>query len=175
MNTLLSPKNLYWWSSSSGLIELRIPGECVVACSHSGDCGTEVDHWAPRILEQAEKDAFPHNPTPEKVREELRKHGAWTEEELRDSSANWSRLVWLACCDIADSDEPDCTTPLPWRYGHERNLAYYPGARPIYLCNGRRTTKERYEQAKEGCTLSCMSTARGKNGRLVYYTTATPE
>jgi hypothetical protein len=47
---------LYW--ASFDRFELRLPGECVLDCSHSGDCGPDVEAWAPRIREQIEKDKF---------------------------------------------------------------------------------------------------------------------
>jgi len=53
-----------------------------------------------------------HELDPDKVREELREHGAWDDEQLADDSENWRRLVWIAAWNVADSDEePGCSEP----------------------------------------------------------------
>jgi len=105
MKNRINPTALYW--APFNRFELRLPGECVADCSHSGDCGPDVEAWVPRIREQIEKDNFQNRPTPDKIREELREYGAWDAEELADDEANFERLVWIAAGDISDSDEPD--------------------------------------------------------------------
>ena len=100
---------LYW--ASFNHFELRIPGGCVLDCSHSGPCDEDVAYWTPKVKAQAAADAFPNGPTPEKIRAELAEVGAWDEAELADDEANWNRLVWIAAGNVADDDEPDCSKP----------------------------------------------------------------
>ena len=110
MKNTLDPDALYW--ASFNRFELRIPGQCAVDCSHSGDCEADVQAWAPRITAQVAADAFLSSPTPEKIREELKDYGAWDEDELADDERNWIRLVWIAACNITDDDAPDCSDPV---------------------------------------------------------------
>jgi hypothetical protein len=110
MKTDISPDSLYW--ASFNRFELRLPGQCVLDCSHSGQCDEDVAHWAPKIAAIVESDGFPLRPTPDKIRAELKEYGAWTTEDLADDEANWQRLVWIAACNVAESDSPDCTAPI---------------------------------------------------------------
>ena len=41
--------------------------------------------------------------SPESVRDELRRRGAWSAEELADTEANLERILWIACGDVRDS------------------------------------------------------------------------
>ncbi len=111
MKSTLKPKALYW--ASFNRFELRLPGEAVEACSHSGQCYADVAHWAPIIRAQMEKDNFPNRPTPDKIRAELAEYGAWDAAELADDEANWRRLIWLAAGNIQDEEKPDCSKHLP--------------------------------------------------------------
>jgi hypothetical protein len=106
----LIPDALYW--ASFERFELRMSGEAVEACSHSGACDDDVAYWAPIVAAQAEKDNFPHKPTPDVIRAELKEHGAWDAAELADDAANWLRVVWIAAGNIAEDDAPDCSEPL---------------------------------------------------------------
>lgn len=110
MKTSLEPSALYW--ASFNCFEMRLSGECVEACSHSGECDADVAHWAPIVAEQVKADDFHNQPTADKIRAELKEYGAWDSYELEDDAANWLRLVWIAANNIAESDEPDCTEPL---------------------------------------------------------------
>lgn len=111
MNTdQINSEYLYW--ASFNRFELRISGQAVIDCSHSGGCDDDVAHWAPKIASQIERDDFANKPTPEKIRAELKEYGAWDDEELADDEANFQRLVWIACGNIAESDEPDCSEPV---------------------------------------------------------------
>ncbi len=102
----LKPNALYWWSSGSGRVELRMPGALVAEMSHSGDCDHDVSRWAndPRIVW--------HRGTAADIREELDEYGAWDADELVDEAANRRRLLWLAACDIREQDDPDCSAPV---------------------------------------------------------------
>lgn len=106
----INPESLYW--ASFNRFEMRIPGEAVMDCSHSGACDLDVAHWAPLVAKQVEADGFSLRPTPDKVREELKEYGAWSDEELMDDEANWQRIVWIAANDISENESPDCSEPL---------------------------------------------------------------
>lgn len=109
MENTIDPTALYW--ASFERFELRLPGQCVLDCSHQGDCAGDVAYWVPRIRAQAEQDGFPNGPTDEKIAQELRDCGAWDDDELADRDQNWHRLVWIAACNIQDDDERDCSAP----------------------------------------------------------------
>lgn len=110
MKTKLNPSALYW--ASFNHFEIRIPGQCALDCSHSGDCEADVLHWGPKVRDLVESDCFTNRPTPDKIRAELKEHGAWDAEELADDERNWIRLVWIAACNVAEDDEPDCSEPV---------------------------------------------------------------
>lgn len=110
MKTDIDPDALYW--ASFNRFELRLPGQCVLDCSHSGPCDNDVARWVPRVREQVASDAFPNAPTPEKIRDELEEYGTWDDKELQDEEQNWHRLVWIAAGNISDEEEPDCSKPL---------------------------------------------------------------
>lgn len=106
----INPDALYW--ASFNRFELRLPGRCVLDCSHSGPCDDDVAHWVPRIRRQVETDAFRNAPTADAIRAELKEYGAWDADELADDEQNWHRLVWIAAGNISDSEMPDCSEPL---------------------------------------------------------------
>lgn len=107
-NTIESGK-LYW--ASFNCFELRIPGEAVSEIAQPGPADEAVAYWAKRI-EQG-KDIYGRlRTTPEAIRSELSEYGAWDSEDLLDDDANWQRLVWIAACNIADEENPDCSEPL---------------------------------------------------------------
>jgi hypothetical protein len=87
-----------WWSESLGRIELRIPLELAETCFHPGDCEADVlaarEHWL--VEEQLRRLA------PDAVRESLKEYGAWSAEELADHDMNLTRLLWVACSDVAE-------------------------------------------------------------------------
>lgn len=82
----------------------HIPPECVAACSHSGDCGDDVEYWRKLLNFSVPRDqAIAY----------LREFGAWpmqtdkydrgltdmTDEELA------IKVLWLACCDLKETGE----------------------------------------------------------------------
>ena len=109
-NPTINPASLYW--AAFNRFDLRLSGYAVLACSHGGDCELDVKFHSKRVKEQMEKDNFKTRPTPDQIRAELKEYGAWNQEELADDEANFQRIVWLAACDISESDEPDCSAPL---------------------------------------------------------------
>lgn len=88
----------YWWTTGSGRIELQIAMKDARAASHPGPCDADVDRLrgVPYLRRQLAKIA------PSVLRGELREYGAWDDAELADHDANLSRLLWLACCDVAE-------------------------------------------------------------------------
>lgn len=91
----------YWWTTGSGRIELQIAMEDAEYASHTGSCDPEVYNlrtFEPYIKRQLDALA------PSVVRDELREYGAWDYAELADHDANLSRLLWLACCNIAEGE-----------------------------------------------------------------------
>jgi hypothetical protein len=91
---------------------MRLPGQCVIDCSHSGQCDSDVESWVNRIHLQIAMDNFPNKPTPEKIRAELKESGVWDNAELNDDAANFRRLIWIAAGNIGDDKTPDCTEPV---------------------------------------------------------------
>lgn len=90
-----------WWTCGSGKIELRILLDDAQMCSHPGDCEADVvalmgEGYISRQLDQVD---------PAALRAELREYGAWEAHELTDHGRNLRRLVWLACCDVAERPE----------------------------------------------------------------------
>ncbi len=106
----INPSALYW--ASFNRFELRLPGQCVLDCSHSGQCDEDVAFWAPKVRAQCNADSFKNGPTADNVRAELKEYGAWDAEELSDDDANWRRLVWCAANNIAEDEAPDCSDPV---------------------------------------------------------------
>ena len=89
-----------WWAESLGRIELQITKKQADSCSHPGQCDQDVADLrkAPSIRRQLEK------LNPATVAECLREYGAWDDAELSDHDQNLSRLLWCACCDIAEGN-----------------------------------------------------------------------
>jgi hypothetical protein len=90
-----------WWSSGCGRIELQINLDDAQACSHAGQCDSDVE-WLrqqPYIIEQLSPIS------PELVANILREYGAWDDGDLADHEANLDRLVWIACCDLSEEME----------------------------------------------------------------------
>ena len=89
-----------WWSTSSGRIELNVTKAQAATCSHPGPCDADVKalRQVPAIRRQLAKvgDGI--------LRQELREYGAWDDEQLADHDANLDRLLWIACCDIAEGN-----------------------------------------------------------------------
>lgn len=87
-----------WWSSSSGRIELRIPKPIIRSCSHSGPCDDDIAAARRKASIRVQLDAV----DADTLRHELREYGAWDADDLADHDANLNRLLWIACCDLAE-------------------------------------------------------------------------
>jgi hypothetical protein len=111
MTTLeIDPSKLYW--ASFNRFEIRLPGQCVIDCSHSGQCDEDVESWVERIKAQIESDSFLLKPLPNLIRAELKEYGAWSADELTNDEQNFRRLIWIAAGNISDDDAPDCSEPV---------------------------------------------------------------
>lgn len=75
--------------------EISMPGSAARDCSHSGECDSDVEHWAQRINR-------PATCTPDALRRELRKYGAWDDDQLANDDDNWLRIVWIAAGNIKE-------------------------------------------------------------------------
>lgn len=85
------------WTSTTGRIDLEMTAEQAAGVHHSGQCDADVlaVSKVPAIARQLAKiDATV-------LREVLSEYGF---EELADHKQNLQRLIWLAGCDIDDSD-----------------------------------------------------------------------
>jgi hypothetical protein len=87
-----------YWTESLGRIELKITKAQAESCSHPGPCDNDVDdlRTVPAIRRQLDK------LEPSLVAECLKEYGAWDDEELSDHEQNLNRLLWIACCDLAE-------------------------------------------------------------------------
>jgi hypothetical protein len=89
----------YWFSTSSGWIELRLTLEDARSGSHQGRCDDDIEALRRVPYIKAQLDAL----DPVKLAADLSEYGAWEEAELADHDANLNRILWLACGDIRDS------------------------------------------------------------------------
>lgn len=92
---IVDTDKLYWFTSSSGSIEFRLPGQCILDCSHAGQCDQDVEYWIGK-LDLSHVD-------PAKLALELAEYGAWDQGELSDHDANLARLVWCAANDLSET------------------------------------------------------------------------
>jgi hypothetical protein len=70
-----------------------LPDECVSDCSHSGDCYDAVEYW----VKELEFDVPEH-----RARLYIKEFGAWDDWETCDKKTLNERVLWNACCDIAE-------------------------------------------------------------------------
>lgn len=91
---IVDTDKLYWFTSSHGSIEFRLPGQCILDCSHAGQCDQDVEYWIGK-LDLSHID-------PAKLALELAEYGAWDQGELSDHDANLARLVWNAANDLSE-------------------------------------------------------------------------
>ena len=90
-----------YWTESLGRIELQITKAQAQSCAHPGQCDADVAALRKNKTIAKQLDALP----PDLVRDSLREYGAWDDEELSDHDANLDRLLWIACCDVAEGLE----------------------------------------------------------------------
>jgi hypothetical protein len=88
-----------YYTSGSGRIELQLTKNQALTGSHPGDCDADIKYLRqlPAIKRQLAKlDA-------NTLAKELKEYGAWDEIELQDHDANLTRILWIACGDIAEN------------------------------------------------------------------------
>lgn len=88
-----------WWTSTTGVIELKMTAEQAASVNHQGQCDDDVLALSkiPAIVKQIEKI------DKKTIVEVLDEFGTWSDEELKDHEQNIQRLLWIAACDIDDS------------------------------------------------------------------------
>ena len=86
------------WFRPDGELVREIPADCVEDCAHSGDCTADVEAWCARLGFTVPRDL---------AILWLAEFGAWDVAELTDASDDTlaERVLWLACCDIAEQGE----------------------------------------------------------------------
>jgi hypothetical protein len=91
---------LFWFTSSSGRIELQMTKEQAESVSHSGQCDMDVLALSKVPEIKAQLDQI----DPAVLAGELREYGAWEKDELADHKQNIQRLLWLGGGDIVDNE-----------------------------------------------------------------------
>jgi len=92
---VIDPDKLYWYTSSMYCVEMQLPGQCIIDCSHAGQCAQDVEFWIGK-LDLSDLD-------PEKIRLELSGCGAWDRDELSSDPDNLARFLWSACNDLIEA------------------------------------------------------------------------
>lgn len=94
-----STSTLTWEAGSGRRLSLILTLDDARSCSHQGQCDSDVSDLMSldRISQQLE--AW----DPQELSAELAEYGAWDSKELADHDANLTRMVWLACCDVAEN------------------------------------------------------------------------
>lgn len=97
----VAPADARWWTTGSGYVELKLGLQDARGCAHAGQCDADVEALSlePYVAEQLEVALDPDN-----VKATLADWGAWDAEELADHAQNLQRLLWLACCDLAEEN-----------------------------------------------------------------------
>ena len=93
-----SEEKMYWFSTSSGRIELQMTMSQAESMSHSGQCDSDVA--AGRELPSLAKQLATIDP--DTLKTELKEYGF---DDLSDHESNLDRLLWLAACDIRENDK----------------------------------------------------------------------
>lgn len=91
------PKLYTWFAGSGRNLSLTITLDDAQSCSHSGPCDANVEYLQRSITDQTDRW------DPEELAAELDEYGAWDAEELQDHEANVTRMVWIACNDVAEN------------------------------------------------------------------------
>ena len=85
-----------WFDVKHGWLQKKIPDVCVKECSGSGDVGKNVEYWVHRLnFEVPEHLAKAY----------LQEFGAWEDLDIAPRQLLAERVLWLACCDIAEDGE----------------------------------------------------------------------
>jgi len=91
-----------WFTSSCGRIEFQMTLEQAESVFHSGPCDADVA----ALSNMEDIRAITDKLDPESVRLVVSEMFAdITEEELKDDEMNIERLLWMAGCEIAESEQ----------------------------------------------------------------------
>jgi len=90
-----------WEAGSGRRLSLSLTLDEAKSCSHAGRCDDDVA-W---LMAQPHIEAQTAQWDPAILAAELREYGAWESDELADHKVNVSRMVWMACCDVAEQPE----------------------------------------------------------------------
>lgn len=102
-----------------------VPRECIDACSASGDISESVEGWRKSLGFYVNR---------EQAIGYLQSTGAWTKEELEESSDDTigNRILWMACCNFHEyivECERAGVNPFEYHPNFESNC----GSRSFYL------------------------------------------
>jgi len=83
---------------SLGRFMLEVTLSDAKTCSHAGDCEDDVKALLKKayIAKQFKKIGVSD------IRDSLAEYGAWSDEELKNTTKNQERMLWIACCDIVE-------------------------------------------------------------------------
>ena len=87
------------WASFNRL-ELNMTLAQAESCSHPGDCLPEVEELMEHPLIKRQRKRI----DPDLIRQELKEHGCWSEEELQDDDMSWVRILWIGANDIVEEN-----------------------------------------------------------------------
>lgn len=85
----------YGWLASGSF-----PRECIAECSAGGRVDDAVSYWCKRL--NFTEALAPHR---ELVERYLREYGAWEDLGTADMETLAHRVLWTACCDMAETGE----------------------------------------------------------------------
>ena len=77
--------------------ELTMTDDVMWECSGQGRVDRAVKYWVTAIKWD--------DINPEDIQDELRKYGAWSDEDLRDEDKNRERILWIAACNVREELE----------------------------------------------------------------------
>ena len=92
-----------WWSTSSGRIELQIDLADALTCGGQGRQDENVAALLRERYIRLQLSAL----SPLVIANELKEYGAWDAAELENQEDNDARLIWIACCDIAEESRTE--------------------------------------------------------------------
>lgn len=80
--------------------ELHMTRDDALSGSHQGSCDEDVEALTRKAYIRDQLDAIGS----EKIIEELKETGAWSEDDgdFEDETDNRERIVWIACCNIRE-------------------------------------------------------------------------
>jgi len=93
----MSTKKMIEYLGSSGAHLCTIPKNAIKECAHSGPCDVDVAEWLPKVKDWA---------IDGELCAELKEYGAWEDLDEADTETIRSRILWVACGNIAE--DPRC-------------------------------------------------------------------